>query len=162
MKFTGIILVFLSSVFIGFHLSNRLKKRIHILDDIYELIVSIKIMIEAQCLTIEELFSSLADQKRFDDFFISKDAFLSTDCKKQIETECKRSNFLKDEDKQLFINFINELGSTYLDGQISIINGYLKQFDEKISRLKSEQGVKCRMYNSFGVLIGAFLSIILS
>ena len=155
-------LVFLSSVFIGFNLSNRLKKRIKILENINELIVNIKIMIEAQCLTIDELFSSLAKQKKLDDFFIPKEAFLSTDCKRQIECECKRNNLLKEEDRQLFINFINELGSTYLDGQISIINGYIKQFENKILTLKSEQSVKCRMYNSFGVLIGTFLSIILS
>ncbi len=162
MKIIGIMFVFLSSAFIGLYLSNSYKKRIYILEDINELIVSIKIMIESQCLPVEELFSSLASQKKLDGFFISKDAFLHPDCKRCIAAECKKSSLIKEEDKQLFIRFINDLGTTYLDGQISIINGYIKQFDNKITKLKSDQGVKCRMYNSFGVLIGAFISIILT
>lgn len=162
MKIIGIMLIFLSSVFVGFNLSKRLKKRIRILEDINELIISIKIMIEADCPTVDELFCLMADQKKLDSFFIPKTAFLSRDYKRQIERECNNNSFLSEEDKQLFINFINELGNNYLDGQISIINGYIKQFENLIKKLKSEQGVKCRMYNSFGVLIGAFISIILS
>ena len=161
MKITGIMLVFLSSVFIGFNFSSRLKKRIHILEDIKEFIVSIKIMIESQCLTVEELFTSLVNQKKLDNFFIPKETFLRPDYKRQIVAACKGNTYLKEEDKQLFIQFINDLGITYLDGQISIINGYMKQLDNNISKLKSEQEVKCRMYNSFGVLIGAFISMIL-
>lgn len=162
MKITGIILVFLASSFIGIYFSGRFKKRIQILAQINSLIESCKIMIEAQSLTVEELFAELGNQKKLDDFFISKEAFLSTDYKRKIQEESKKNSVLKDEDKRLFISFINELGITYLEGQISIINGYIKQFENKITELKSVQASKCRMYNSFGVLIGAFLSIILS
>ncbi len=162
MKIIGIMLVFLSSAFIGFHLSKRFKRRIKILEDINELIISMKILIEAECPTVEELFSIMASQKRFDNFFIPKTAFLSPDYNKQIEVECNRNSILKDDEKRLFLGFINELGTAYLEGQISIINGYIKQFENQISKLRSEQNSKCRLYNSFGVLIGAFISIVLS
>lgn len=154
--------MFLSSAFIGFYLSKRFKRRIKILEDINELIISMKILIEAECPTVEELFSIMASQKRLDNFFISKTAFLSPDYNKQIEVECNSNSVLKDDEKRLFLGFINELGTAYLEGQISIINGYIKQFENQISKLRSEQNSKCRLYNSFGVLIGAFISIILS
>lgn len=162
MKTTGIILIFLASSFIGVYFSNRLKKRVQILVQINSLIESCKILIEAQSLTVEELFTELANEKRLDKFFISKSDFLSPDYKKKIKESCERNSVLTDEDKRLFLGFINELGITYLEGQISIINGYIKQFESKITELKSVQASKCRMYNSFGVLIGAFISIILS
>lgn len=161
-KIAGIMLVFLASTFTGICLSARFKKRIQILEGISEIIISIKIMIESQSLTVEELFSSLAKHKKLDNFFIPKEAFLCHNYKRRVETECNKNTILKEEDKRLFTGFINGLGTTYLDGQISIINGYIKQFDNKITKLKSEQNTKCRMYNSFGVLIGAFISIILS
>ena len=161
-KVSGIILVFLASTFTGVYLSTRFKKRIQILESINEIIISIKIMIESQSLTIDELFSSLANHNKLDEFFIPKEAFLCHDYKRHIKAECENNIFLKEEDKRLFTGFINELGTAYLDGQISIINGYIKQFENIIIKLKSEQNTKCRMYNSFGVLIGAFISIILS
>lgn len=162
MKIIGIMLVFLASTFTGICFSGRFKKRIHVLERIDSIIISIKIMIESQSLTVEELFYALVNENKLENFFISKSAFLSTDYKRRINEECEKASFLTEEDKRLFKSFINELGTTYLDGQISIIDGYIKQFENKISELKSEQSTKCRMYNSFGVLIGAFLSIILS
>lgn len=162
MKIIGIMLVFLSSAFAGFYMSKRFKKRIQILEEINELIISIKIIIEAESPTVDELFYSLSNQKKFDNFFIPKTAFLCPDYKRRIASECKSSSCLKEDDKQLFIGFINELGTEYMEGQISIINGYIKQFENKIAKLVSEQNSKCRMYNSFGVLAGAFFSIILS
>lgn len=161
MKITGIMLVFLSSVFIGIYFSGRFKKRIQALERINTIIISIKIMIESQSLTVEELFYALVNEKKLDDFFISESAFLSSDYKQRIKDECEKISFLTEEDKRLFISFINELGITYMEGQISIINAYIKQFENTISNLKSQQSSKCRMYNSFGVLAGAFLSIIL-
>lgn len=162
MKIIGIMLVFLSSAFFGFYMTKRYKMRIQILEEINELIISIKIIIEAESPTVDELFYSLASQKKLDNFFISKTAFLSSDYKKNITSECKGCSFLKEDDKRLFIGFINELGTANLEGQISIINGYIKQLENKIAKLLSEQNSKCRMYNSFGVLTGAFISIILS
>ncbi len=161
-KTAGIMLVFLASAFTGIYLSSKFKKRIQILEKINEIFISIKIMIESQSLTVDELFSSLAKNKRLEGFFISKEAFLCSDYKRRIKSECNNNMFLKDEDKRLFTGFINELGTAYLDGQISIIDGYIKQLEYIIKTLKSEQNSKCRMYNSFGVLIGAFISIILS
>ncbi len=162
MKIIGIMLVFLSSTFVGFYMSKRFKKRIQILEEINELIINIKIIIEAECPTVDELFYSLASQKKLDNFFIPKTAFLCSDYKRRIDNECKICSCLKEDDKRLFIGFINELGTAYLEGQISIINGYIKQFENTIAKLKSEQNSKCKMYNSFGVLTGAFISIILS
>ena len=162
MKIIGIMLVFSASSFCGIYLSGRYKRRINILEEINSIIISIKIMVESHTPTVEELFCALEKEKKLDSFFISKTAFLSPDYKRRIETECNSCSLLKEDDKRLFISFINDLGTAYLEGQISIINGYIKQFENKLAELKSEQNSKCRMYNSFGVLIGAFLSIILS
>ncbi len=162
MKITGIILVFLASSFTGVYFSNKYKKRVQTLEKINSLIINTKILIEAQSLTIEELFALLDREKKLDGFFITKDAFLSHDYKRRIKAECKKISFLSEEDKSLFCGFINELGVTFLEGQIAILDGYIKQFENKITELKSVQGTKCRMYNSFGVLIGVFLSIVLS
>ena len=162
MKIIGIMLVFFSSSLTGVYFSNKLKKRIKILEHINSVIINIKIIIEAQSLTIEELFSALVYEKKLENFFVSSSAFLSSDYKKDICNECKKNTFLTDEDKHLFISFINDLGVTYLEGQLSLIDGYIKQFENKITKLQAEQNSKCRMYNSFGVLIGAFLSFVLS
>lgn len=64
MKIIGIMLVFLSSAFAGFYMSKRFKKRIQILEEINELIISIKIIIEAESPTVDELFYLLANQKK--------------------------------------------------------------------------------------------------
>lgn len=161
MKIIGIMLVFFCSAFTGMNFSAKFKKRIKAIEQINSIIISIKIMIEAQSLTVEELFSALVYEKKLDNFFITESAFLSSDYKRKINDELEKISFLAKEDKYLFIGFINDLGTTYLEGQISIIDGYIKQFENKISELKSEKNTKCRMYNSFGVLIGAFLSIVL-
>jgi stage III sporulation protein AB len=69
-------------------------------------------------------------------------------------------NELPNECKNILIDFGKVLGKTNLKSQIGFFSYYIKQLQELNISKKTALSSKSKLYNSIGVLIGAFIVII--
>lgn len=163
-KVIGVILIVVCSGYIGFYKSNKLKNRVNKLSIISFMLEEILIMIRYKAMTVYDIFSSLKENKMFSELdFINN---LNIDYKKSFYAEFSKAVELSDsslsnEEKDLLKQFGNCLGTSDIEGQISTIKMYQKSFDLLHTRLSCECEKKSKLYQSLGILVGAFISIII-
>ena len=68
---------------------------------------------------------------------------------------------MKKSDTELICDIGKKLGTSDLDGQMSVIKLWQAEVTSAISSAESEYASKAKLYRTMGVLIGAFISIML-
>ncbi len=147
---------------IGFTLSERVRQHCKDLKKIIRMLEETEIMIRYNACTLKELilhFYNCSDLKDVDFIQVDIDDY---EIKENISQLIEHTKFeLTSDEKNNLQTFFYELGSTDLDGQIAIIKHYKDYYNNNFKRLAEDSGTKCRLYNSIGILGGAFLAVIL-
>jgi len=163
-KIIGIFALVISSSLIGITASEKLKNRVSELNLIKYMLEEIAILIRYKAMTVYEIIGTLKKNEGFkklefiDGFTINMQNSFATSWGENID---KAKSSLTKADIELLKSFGGTLGTSDIDGQLSTIEVFKGNFSklEKDARHIYEQ--KSRLYRSLGVLIGAFISIML-
>lgn len=164
-KIIGIIIVISVSSFTGLYFSLSLKNRVVVLKKLNYMLDEIMIMLRYRSATVYEIAETLASDERFAEFeFLSsikpdgEKPFRDSWC--EAAENCKLFG-LKKRDTELICDIGKKLGTSDLDGQISVIKLWQAEVMTAISSAESEYASKAKLYRTMGVLTGAFISIML-
>lgn len=163
-KILGIISIIISSTLIGIVGSEKLRNRVKELNLINYMLEEIAILIRYKAMTVYEIVETLTQNQIF-----NKLTFLNNfNSNLQIPFKSTWNKNIDDmptslieSDVKLLKSFGASLGTSDIDGQLSTIG----VFKESFFKLEKDATViydkKSKLYRSLGVLIGAFISIIL-
>ena len=164
-KIIGIITVISVSSFTGLYFSSSLKNRVAVLKKLNYMLDEIMIMLRYRSATVYEIAETLAADDRFAEFeFLSsikpdgEKPFRDSWC--EAAEKCRPFG-LKKRDAELICDIGKKLGTSDLDGQISVIKLWQAEVTTAISSAESEYASKAKLYRTMGVLTGAFISIML-
>ena len=161
-RIIGIVLIMLTGANCGCYLSSRVKGHIKTLETINDMLRETQVMIRFNAVTFKELILHLQGC-----FGISKLKFLSFDAEKSDIRESiifaikQNEDGLTQEENERLCCFFMGFGTTDIDGQLSMVERYQHYFADRLEKVRDEGLKKCRLYNSLGVLGGAFVAVML-
>lgn len=170
MKIIGSICIITASTLMGFSYSGHLAGRITDLRLVHRLLLMLRGEVEYASSTFSEAFSSM--RGRFEEpwkgFLTEVSVRLDslegqtfgTIWKEMVVLHLSDCD-LTSKDIELLVQFGDQMG--YLDKtmQLNTIDSYSNQISEEIKTLQSQLPVKCRLYNTLGIIGGIFLTIVI-
>jgi stage III sporulation protein AB len=169
-KIIGCILVIASSTGMGFFFSSEMRGRIDDLKELRKLIGLLRGDIRYANSPLPEAISSITRRHsgRFDNFFNNVSVKLhelsgltfSDIWKKATEVELANTSLTK-KDKLQLIQFGESLGYLDKDMQMNTLDLYLSQLEDEITELTKSVKEKSYLYNSLGIMVGIFITIIM-
>lgn len=147
MKFVMVLCVALTFLAVGIYDVLKEKRKTIALDEIVRFVTFIKGELHYRTSDFENLVNSAKKQKyqyiKFDGLKILPDDF----CDETVKSE--------------FFQFINRIGTTDADGQISLCDEYISRFSEMLTQRKQKEKSKIQVNTALSVL-SALCVIILS
>lgn len=169
-KVVGCILIILSSSLMGFYCSNGLKSRISDLKELRKLIVLLRGDIRYGNTPLPEAICAIArrNEGSFKEFFTKISEKLSEHSgntfsqvwKEAVDIELLKTALNK-KDKSGLIHFGDNLGYLDKEMQMNTLELFLTQLEDEIIELSKTAKEKSYLYNTLGIMIGIFVSIIL-
>lgn len=163
-KVIGVLIVISSSTLVGIYFSDRLKSRLKEIKYIIYMFEQISVLIRYKALTVYEIIDYLKENKicsqlNFIKLFKNKEdiSFEEQWC----ESIDNSQTYITKEDKKLLKSFGNVFGTSDVDGQLSDIELYKHNFIKIENDANEEFEKKSKLYKSLGIIIGAFISIML-
>jgi len=164
-KIIGMIMITAASSMCGAAASSGLserKKRIRLIVLMTEKISS---LIEYRALRTSEILRDLSDDASFSELgFISRavcelgsGVSFSDAWKKSVEHDPD----LSEEEKSYLIRMGRSLGKSGVKGQVSFLEIHRNEAESMLKAAECEYMEKGKLYRSFGVLAGAFISVML-
>lgn len=133
-KYAGVLMIFITFCFIGRYKAINIQKELNLLRELLNKLISCKLSIKF-------------DRKR------------SLDVVKDLN---KTSSLISDaEITKLMDDLYKKVGTTPLEGQLLLFEGCEERLKLKLDEFEKKAPVKLKLYNSIGVLSGAFFAIIL-
>lgn len=165
LKIIGIITIIAVTSFAGGYFSSLLKSRVIMLKKLNYMLDEILVLLRYKSATVYEIAETLAADERFSEFgFLGKikpegDKSFRESWQEAAES-CKIYGFKKS-DSELLADIGRKLGTSDLDGQISVIKLWQAELAAAISSAEADYSGKAKLYRTLGVLTGAFISIML-
>lgn len=142
-KLTACILIISAGALWGSYMSSRLRRRTSLLREAVSMISSISGLIRYQKSTTDEIMASLR-------------------CREEHRTLTEQScPWLREEEKRLLREIFSSLGSTDSEGQRAMLELYAGRFKDLAESAAAEQQQKCRLYDTLGFMLGAFIAILI-
>ncbi|MCC8023394.1 MAG: stage III sporulation protein AB [Clostridiales bacterium] len=164
MKFTGIVMIVLSSTLIGLYQANKLAERCQTVQEVLTLIRTVKIEMHYRATTVRELLETLCQSSEFKrlNFFDRCLERYEEGFDQVWEEEVGRAGLrLEPEDVEMLRAFGASLGATDLDGQMELCAAFEAKFQDRLRLYTEEKEKRSRLYVSSGVLVGIGISILL-
>lgn len=165
LKYTAIAIIIAISSFAGCHFSSALKTRLVNLKKINFLIDEIIILLRYKASTVYEITACLAKNERFVDFCflgnITADSSVSFQQNWSIAVKSAPPSNLKANDLEILADIGRNLGTSDMDGQLSMLSLQRAELENLISAAEIDCERKSKLYRSLGVLTGAFISVML-
>ncbi len=133
-KYIGILMIFVTLCMVGRYKALDLQKELTLLRNLCSKLVSSKLSLKFDKKRSLEIVNDLR------------------------ETSDLLNN---SEIKELMEDLYKKVGTTPLDGQLLLFEGCEERLNLKLNEYEKKTPVKLKLYNSLGVLSGAFLAIIL-
>lgn len=166
-KYMSILLIFLTSSFIGFLYSKRYSERVKDLKEMKNALKMFESKIKFTYEPIPEVFFEISKEIKpnIGKIFTKASEYMnseiaSTAWKKSVEEEKIYNNFSK-EDIDIIKNLSKLLGSTDLEGQVNSIKLTSNFLDKQIEEAEIEKNKNIKLYKTLGTGIGLTISIIL-
>lgn len=161
-KFIGTALIMLSGLGIGYTLSANNKRHLKKVGYAEKMLCDIGLMLEFGALTFGEIVKHLKDTDSAGQLMFLDTDEQSPDLRADIldRIELNKDKFRPDE-KSALRQFFTQLGTTDIEGQLSLVERSKAYFFGQLQKLREESKSKCRLYNSLGALGGAFVAIML-
>ena len=165
LKYAGLAVIIGVTSFIGNYFSAALKARLVNLKKINYLIDEIIILLRFKASTVYEITDHLAGNEQFSDFEFLTDitsnkqsSFQNNWCN---SLKSKPPSGLKSDDLEILSDIGKKLGTSDMEGQISMLNLQRTELEMRISAAEADCEKKTKLYRSLGVLAGAFISVML-
>ncbi len=144
-KTAGFIIVILTTTIFGFILSEDIITHYKQLSLVIRMLDVTRIRLEYNLSTREELFGYIFSKKEYEFF----------------KADNLKKSKLSENEKRMLLDFYNQLGTTDLQGQLSQIEMFKRDFDYELSELKKTKDNRCRLFRTGGALVGVFVCLLL-
>lgn len=160
-KILGEVMVICSGIGFGFSFSSKVKRHIRDIEAINHMFDEIIMMMKFNAVTFKDLIIHLRNCPHIRSFKFLDVDLSAFDIRESILKSINNNfdNLNKYEADQLY-SFFLQLGLSDLDGQLLMAEKYHEFFQLRLENLREEGLKKCRLYNSLGVLGGAFIAVI--
>ncbi len=165
LKYAGLAIIIAVTSFAGCYFSSALKTRLTNLKKINFLIDEIIVLLRYKSSTVYEITDFLVRNERFADFrflsniTVNENASFQQNWSNAIKTT-PPSN-LKESDLEILADIGKKLGTSDMEGQLSMLSLQRAELETLISSVEAECERKSKLYRSLGVLAGAFISVML-
>ncbi len=160
----GIIFILFSSSYLGFYYSNRLKNRVASLEKVCYMTDAISTQIRYRATNLFEVMEFLKRDsicKEIDfvkNFDSKKEGIFS---KKWESSLNKNKKDFNSDDVNLLKALGNILGTTDIEGQLNELSAFKVSLYGQLKIAKNSYEKKSKLYRSLGVILGAFIAIML-
>lgn len=165
LKYAGLVLIISISSFSGMYFSTTLKSRVVVLKKINYLIDEIMILLRYKASTVYEIIECLIKNERFSDFSFLGNIGIDGATSFQLDwcnsLEANPPLNLKKDDLLILADIGRNLGTSDIEGQISTLKLQRNELEILISSAEADCERKSKLYRSLGVLVGAFISVML-
>ncbi len=165
LKYAGLALIIAVTSFAGCYFSSALKTRLINLKKINFLIDEIIILLRFKASTVYEITEYLVKNERFSDFdflyCITDDENTSFQQNWHNAIKARPPMNLKENDLEILADIGKNLGTSDMEGQISMLSLQRAELEMQISSAEADCQRKSKLYRSLGVLAGAFISVML-
>ncbi len=164
-KYAGLIVIMAVTAFSGFYFSSALRTRLVNLKKMNFLIDEIIILIRYKASTVYEITDCLMKNERFADFGFLHN--VNTDENSSFQQNWsnaikeKPPSNLKSSDLEILLDIGKNLGTSDIEGQFSMLSLQRAELETLILSAESDYERKSKLYRSLGVLVGAFISVML-
>lgn len=146
--------------------SAKLKMRVQQLENFSAMLNEIEILIKFRALRVYEIINELSSHASFVNFsFLStlNELMKSDDCDIAVcwQKSTDKTVFLTDADRRIFLNVGEQLGSTDIDGQISMLEMNKVLIDRNLTEAKKELNEKGKLLKTVWGLMGIVLGIVI-
>ncbi|MCD7731199.1 MAG: stage III sporulation protein AB [Oscillospiraceae bacterium] len=158
----------LTAALTGNYFADNLKKRTAALKAVGFMLAEISIMIEYNSSDVYEIAEKLSSDSRFNILGFPREL---NNLLKEKENDFSFAwnaavkscghGFLTKDDTKFICSLGDNLGKSGVEGQLTNIRLKQKELDILISEAESSFAQKAKLYRSLGVLLGAFVSILL-
>lgn len=149
---------------IGFSAADSLKKRRDTTRLLRSLIIELSVSIRFRALDLYEIIRFLKSERSLDGLGFIKDLpseYTPTDNFHEIwQTAVEKDTSLKSEEKHILLELGAALGTSDIDGQMSVIEAASERIASLEKKLESDYFDKSRLYRSMGILFGIMAGII--
>ena len=158
-------MIIISSYCIGKLLAERLNQHIKVLKSFKQLFQQFRINIEYRLPALYEMFSDSTDMVIMDFTqmiadMISKGYSPELCIKETIENaDCVK--VLSMDEKRFVISILSEIGSSNIDGQISLLENAVKSIDYYIENAVENKQKNTKVYMTASLYLGVVLAILL-
>ena len=147
MKIVGCILIFLSSLLCSYYYEKGLKKKSENLEEIICLISFIKNKIEYFSIPINKILLEYNTKNKLIQQLINSRNLDSSNFDKQTENEIN--------------TFISTIGNGYKKEEVALCDYNIKLFSQKLSKIKSENPNKIKVFRAISLFVGISIIILL-
>lgn len=150
--------------YIGNIKSENMHSRLKNLRLIHRMISEILIMLNCSLFTVPEIIAGLKINEQFKEFDFLDTNVKSVTVKEDICNNIDKTEHLKgltDDDKERLKYFWRNLGSTEIQGQVSLADMYSNELLSGIKDLEMQYKQKGKLYRALGILIGTFIAVML-
>lgn len=166
-KYIELILLLITSTFIGIIYSKKYAKRLDNLTEIKNALIILRNKIKFTYEPIPDAFEDISSNFKdgiktiFDDASKQmKNKSASTAWEESIDKNAKNI-FLKDEDLKTIKKLSKMLGNTDIDGQVNNIDLVVELLNNQIKDAQTEKAKNEKLYKTLGISVGLTLVIIL-
>ena len=92
--------------------------------------------------------------------YTSSETFIVFDLIKKKFPNLNENNFAK-QDRNFYINFLENLGNSSTEGQVKFCNGLISDVSRNLMEADKDRDTKSKLYTTLGVCAGISVSIIL-
>ena len=161
-KVIGSAMIIFSGLGIGMYLSAKEKRHAATIGAIEKMFCETKLMLKFEAVTFKELMGYLKKSSQTRELKFLSVNENSLNLRQDIIGAIKKNeDNLSDDEVFQLEGFFLQFGETDLDGQILLAEKYGEVFRERFETLRQENIKKCKLYNSLGVLGGAFIAVML-
>ncbi len=161
LKLLGIILIFLSSAGTGFFLNIMLCEKSERLILTEKFINEILNDLKHKKTPTDTLLKNLKKDKKYKKLLFLNELNFNCEPEKAIEKAVNKQKNLSKEEKEIFMEIGKILGSYDSDSQINLLNLQQKNLQITINEALRDKKEKGKLFSSFGVLFGIFLTILI-
>ena len=165
LKYAGLAVIIAVTSFAGCFFSSALKIRLVNLKKINFLIDEIIIHLRYKASTVYEITDCLARNERFSDFNflnrITSDNNIPFQQNWSNAIKAQPPSSLRASDLEILADIGKNLGTSDIEGQLSMLSLQRAELETLIASAEKECEKKSKLYRSFGVLAGAFISVML-
>jgi len=165
MKYIGAVMIIMCSFFIGLTLSERLNERLKLLKSFKQLLQQFKISIDYRIPSLYDLFSSASDQMIIG--FTQRVASMLNQgispeiCIKEAIEKDSCGKLLSSEEKYFIIGILSEIGSSDIEGQISLLENAIEHIDYYIENAIENKRKNTKVYMTSSLYLGLVIAILL-